>query len=58
MIELESSTYFAWLASPRAVLAEVERFFAVDERAIGWGKLRLRGGRRQAGAEAHAEPMT
>ncbi len=46
MIDLEARTYSAWLAEPQAVLAEVERFFEVDERSIGWGKLRLRGRRR------------
>lgn len=47
MIDLEAQTYFTWLSAPAMVREEIERFFEIEECTVGWGKLRLRGRRRE-----------
>ena len=42
MIEHERTTYEQWLARPEVILAVVERYFNVQSRRIGWGKLMLK----------------
>ena len=55
MIELEAKTYFAWLSSPREILAEFRHFFDAESR-ISWGKLRLAGRRKEIAPERAREP--
>lgn len=39
MIELERTTYDAWLARDREILATFDRYFVARQRRIRWGKL-------------------
>ena len=41
MIRHERRTYDRWLGSPRLVLEAFERYFDVERRSFGWGKLQL-----------------
>ena len=47
MIEHERATYEHWLTSPDVVLSALQRYFDVELKTIGWGKLTFVGRRRE-----------
>lgn len=48
MIHYERHTYEQWLRHPEIVLALLERYFEVERRVLGWGKLMFLGRKKMA----------